>query len=76
MAKFQNLFTGAMFIISTLLVHAMGDIAWEDGSATFYGDMKGGETMSKLVKYFVHALVTSHNMAESIIPYAYYERHA
>lgn len=59
MAKFQNLFTFAVLfvmIISTISVHAMAEklatvekagIAWEDGHATFYGDMTGRETMSK-----------------------------
>ncbi|KAM5581235.1 expansin-A23 [Rosa sericea] len=52
MAKFQNLFAWAvLIIISTLLVHAMGDDAWEDGAATFYGDMSGGETMQGACGY-------------------------
>ncbi len=47
MARFENSYTWSLFIISTLLVHVMGDAPWEAGSATFYGDMTGSETMRK-----------------------------
>ncbi|XP_050384239.1 expansin-A23-like [Argentina anserina] len=52
MAKFQNLHAWAVLIVSILLVHAIGGNAnWEDGSATFYGDMSGGETMKGACGY-------------------------
>lgn len=56
MAKFQNLFTWAVFVI-TLWAQAMGkkitigvnaaDNDWDNAHATFYGDMGGAETMRK-----------------------------
>ncbi|KAL6139858.1 hypothetical protein ACLB2K_058159 [Fragaria x ananassa] len=51
MARFENAYTWSLFIISTLLVHVMGDTPWEAGSATFYGDMTGSETMQGACGY-------------------------
>ncbi|KAL6136615.1 hypothetical protein ACLB2K_061910 [Fragaria x ananassa] len=49
MVKFQNYL---LLIISTLLVHVIvTNAAWEDGSATFYGDMTGAETMQGACGY-------------------------
>ncbi|KAL6287760.1 hypothetical protein ACE6H2_012150 [Prunus campanulata] len=59
MARFQNLFTWAVFI--TLMVQAMADVIplgkgrtgkiWHDAHATFYGDLNGGETMQGACGY-------------------------
>ncbi|PRQ53402.1 putative rlpA-like protein, double-psi beta-barrel [Rosa chinensis] len=55
MAKFQNLFTFAVLFVSTILVQAIAEnlpvgekdgVAWEDGHATFFGDMSGRETLN------------------------------
>ncbi|KAL6135531.1 hypothetical protein ACLB2K_067758 [Fragaria x ananassa] len=60
MAKFHNLFTFAVLFISTISVHVIAENflfgqenggSWEDGHATFYGDMGGGETMQGACGY-------------------------
>ncbi|KAL6139859.1 hypothetical protein ACLB2K_058160 [Fragaria x ananassa] len=60
MAKFHNLFTFAVLFISTISVHVIAQNflfgqenggSWEDGHATFYGDMGGGETMQGACGY-------------------------
>ncbi|XP_062029736.1 expansin-A22-like [Rosa rugosa] len=48
MSKFQSLFRLVLFI--TLSVQAMGR-DWQHASATFYGDMQGGETMQGACGY-------------------------
>lgn len=60
MSKFQNLFRGAAVFIVIHLVQASSnpvgespDHDWHDAHATFYGDMKGGETMRKF-RIFVY----------------------